>query len=703
MSDDIKVLLFLILFPAWLLLAPLVARVWPARLRVRLGSRAQRWAALLLMGAAVFLVERAVTALSSWRTPAWEGLSSLSLAAFFFAAALLVRPAVRHVRFAFPVERRMMRWGLVLLPGVVLALWLLNNLMERGKTENLGEFGLWALAIALYMIAVVPVRAWQDGWCGLRAAWRERPAEGFFVIGVTVWALLLRLMRLNSALPVLFGDEAPFALDAMQIANGADVMVFTPGHQGHPWIFPVMQAPFVALLGRTLLAVRIWPVVFGTLTVLAVYFLAREMFDRRIAMVAAVFLAGYPVHIHFSRIGINNIIDPFFGALAFGLLWRGLRNGNRAAFVLAGIALGLGQYFYSGGRLLLVLMVGYWVYLLLFRRSVARMRWRGLLAMAGALVVTVWPTFYYLYANHIPFVYRARLTSIVESTNGPSIAAMAVADGTIHELAAGQLRDSFLGYIHVPDRFHFYAGQTAMLLPPAAMLFVLGGMWALWRLRGGLALRAKGAPLLLLAWVTLTALLGGALMRKTPGYARYVIAAPALAVLVALGLVWTVDFFTRRVAPFVGRRRDWVHVGMAAWLAVMSVAGVNYYFNRHLDDLMDGMKPATWEVRDLRLRIAALPYKAKVHIISSELNMHLRGVVRYFDGGREVTYHEETPVDWAFLDRLTPGYHYVFFFPTSRMQDLQILQQKLPGGRLLTPPYVLRKGVAYVGYEIVLF
>ncbi|MBN1287146.1 MAG: glycosyltransferase family 39 protein [Anaerolineae bacterium] len=699
MADEIKVLLFLILFPAWLLLVPLAVRVWPARRRIRLSRRARRWAALLLMGAAVALTERTMAVLADWKAPAWNGLAYLSAAALCFAAALLARPwpvtPAANERVSLPRERRVVRLGLALLPGSALALWLLQDLARQGKTNNLGEFGLWALAIVLYVAGVVPPRAWRAGWRGLCVSWRRRRAEWLLVLAVTLGALGVRVLRLGSALPVLFGDESPFSVDAMQIAKGLDVTIFVPGHQGHPWIFPVMQAPFVALLGRTLLAVRIWPVIFGTLTIPATYLLAREMFDRRIAAAAAAFLAGYPIHVHFSRIGINNIIDPFFGTLALALLLCGLRNGSRAAFAFAGVALGLGEYFYSGGRLLLVLVGGYLVYLLLFRRDVARARWRGLLAMAGAAAVTVWPAFYHLYTNGVPLIYRARLTSVIESADGPSLVEQMIEAGQFREFLADQLRDSFLGYIQTPDRFHFYAGQTAMLLPPAALLFLLGVMWALWRLRGGLALRARGPEALLLAWVALTALLGGATMRMTPGYARYVIVTPALAVLAALGLALTLDFFARWVA-----RRGWVNAALAACLVVISAAGVNYYFVRHLDDLMDSLKPETWEVRDLRQRIAALPADTEVHIISSGLNMHFRGVIRYFDGDRTVIYHEEEAVDWRFLDTLVSERHYIFFVQGTRMADLETLQRSLPGGRLLPPPYVLRAGLAYVGYEV---
>jgi hypothetical protein len=41
--------------------------------------------------------------------------------------------------------------------------------------------------------------------------------------------------------------------------------------------------------------------------------LARYLYDRRTATIAALVLIGYPPHIHYSRLALNNIADPLFG------------------------------------------------------------------------------------------------------------------------------------------------------------------------------------------------------------------------------------------------------------------------------------------------------------------------------------------------------------------------------------------------------
>src|SRR5690606_27829994 len=119
------------------------------------------------------------------------------------------------------------------------------------------------------------------------------------------------------------------------------------------------------ILGHNLTGLRIFSAVFGTLTVPALYLLARELFDRRTALLAALLLATFPPHIHFSRLGLNNIADPLFGVLALAFLVRGLKRGGLRDYALSGVMLGLTQYFYEGGKLLYPLLFGAWLLLAL--------------------------------------------------------------------------------------------------------------------------------------------------------------------------------------------------------------------------------------------------------------------------------------------------------------------------------------------------
>ncbi len=655
------------------------------------------------LGGALFLV---AMALRRPALPVWPGEAGSAATAKDPAWLLAVRAALAAAGAA-----------------VVVAL---SDLMQRALPSYPVQVGAWALGVTAFVVAAMPGGAWAAAWRGLRDSWKEARGEWLFVLACTGAALALRLIQLESALPILFGDEAPFGRDTVALLLGARVSLFAPGHQGHPWLFPAMQAPLVSALGHTLTAVRLLPACVGALTAPATYLLGREMFDRRVAAGAAAFLATYPVHVHFSRLGLNNIFDSLFAALTFALLLRGLRTGGRLSFALAGVSLGLGQYFYSSGRLLLVLIAPYLVYLALARGRLMRAHWRGLATMLGAAALTVWPAFHHLYVYGVSLVFRAPLTSILMAPPGHETAIeTAQESGQLGDLIAHQLSYSVLGYIHIPDQFHFYGGQTAMLLPAAAGAFLLGVMWAFWRW-------AHPPELLLLAWIALTALLGGALLVSPPGYARYVIVTPALAVMVAMGLVRTVDYLlpalspaslfrlippaalTRaaglarllvRVAlPVLSGRRRLVASLAASLTALLVVVNVGYYFGQHLDDLLNEIADRGWELRDLHTRIAALPPEMHVYIISSDIDLHAEAVMKYFLGDRVIEYVRDDPVDWvqwdSWVSRLERGSTLVIFVQPTRLDDLQALMRQLPGGMLLTPTEKLRRGVPYPIYIV---
>jgi 4-amino-4-deoxy-L-arabinose transferase-like glycosyltransferase len=82
-------------------------------------------------------------------------------------------------------------------------------------------------------------------------------------------------------------------------------------------LYRFLVVPSVYLFGLTEFAVRFPAAVFGTLTILIFYFLVRLLFDERIGLTVAFFLAVSPWHIGFSRVGFRAILFPFFFSLGF--------------------------------------------------------------------------------------------------------------------------------------------------------------------------------------------------------------------------------------------------------------------------------------------------------------------------------------------------------------------------------------------------
>lgn len=100
----------------------------------------------------------------------------------------------------------------------------------------------------------------------------------------------------------------------------------------------------------------IWSITIGFLTVPAMYFLAAYVFNRKIALLSAFFLAVSSWHISLSKFEYQPTLSVFLSVLCFYFLWRGIKTGALREFLIAGLIAGLGVY--SDLSFLSVIIVG---------------------------------------------------------------------------------------------------------------------------------------------------------------------------------------------------------------------------------------------------------------------------------------------------------------------------------------------------------
>jgi len=141
------------------------------------------------------------------------------------------------------------------------------------------------------------------------------------------------------------GDSATLVLDE-SLHVPASVNYMTTGHMlpdqwYHPPLKHLLLAGSIALLGDTPFGWRARNALFGFLSVLLLYLLARELFpDERVGALAAAFLATDPIHLLSSRSTGEEIAAILFLLLFLYSLVRYLRGGY-PWLILSGICLGL--------------------------------------------------------------------------------------------------------------------------------------------------------------------------------------------------------------------------------------------------------------------------------------------------------------------------------------------------------------------------
>jgi 4-amino-4-deoxy-L-arabinose transferase-like glycosyltransferase len=473
-----------------------------------------------------------------------------------------------------------------------------------------------------------PIR-WERGF---RSEGRLLRLEIALVLLLTVIALAVRLYELRDSVRTMI-DEIHFAFGVTYFWKFPDVNLFEPmpTTAAFPVIFSYGEWGTVVLFGRNFLGLRAFSAILGALTVPATYGLARELFDRRTAILAGLVLLTFPPHVHYSRLALNNIADPLFGTLALFFLARALRRRHRLDYVLGGVMLGATQYFYEGGRILFPTLSAVWmgIGLVLWR---PRPSLRGLILAALVAVIIAVPVYYTLVGVGFPLFDR-----INKAEPDQDYWSRGREKNDLNARIA-RFEHSLLHYVNAPENtlFHFYlyyGGDHPLLLIYTVPPFLLGVVIALsqWR---------KPAVLLVI-WLLLTTI-GNALLLESAVSARYVVVFPALAILVALGvrvplaLIWA--------DGWPGSVRSALLVMIALGIAIGQ--GV-YYFGTHIANFTAELQQhVAHDVEDALLRSADFPPGTEIWLIGDGPMMDQADAQRaanYF--GDDLTIVESAPVD----------------------------------------------------------
>ncbi len=223
---------------------------------------------------------------------------------------------------------------------------------------------------------------------------------------------------------------------------------------------------------------------FGTLTILAVFFLGRLMYDDRVGLAAALLFSVMGYHIHYSRSWLAEADTLFFFVLAFFYYYRSrfrYPELSQTDVALCGLWLGIG--FTVHNRSIVLFGLIFLLELLLYRRpggigrNVKRMR---LFLLTSFFLL---PSFLWETAYHLMFILFRRLQ--VPMTT-PTFLEQ-VLYGFWHSLLWGYISENFRpsGFLSFPYLYQHMNGILSLLL-------LLAGLYLAFR-RRSLADRILGA------------------------------------------------------------------------------------------------------------------------------------------------------------------------------------------------------------------
>jgi 4-amino-4-deoxy-L-arabinose transferase-like glycosyltransferase len=360
-----------------------------------------RWLALaLVLGACGQL-------LLDWRS-AW-GVLALALAAALFAVYAPAFP--RPIVSAAASTPEAPRWPLVGL-AIVLGLVAIPGFAENRYT--LSGVIPWALAIVCIGVSLWPA--------GARVRWPSGPitvsltGPVLLVLAAIVVGAFLRLHRIHSV-PLEMGCDLPLNYANVAQILRADYPIFFESYPGREGLFFYLAAPMSAVAGLSHTSIKVTAALIGVLSIVAVYLLGREIYDRWTGAVAALLLAISHWHIIFSRVGYRAVLAPLLVALSLLYLVRALKRGRYRDYALCALCVGLGLQSYNALMIVPVMVGLALVFSRVFRsRLTAAIEWRSIAFWVLVVLLTALPLICYVGQNPKAYIYRvATRTTAIEA------------------------------------------------------------------------------------------------------------------------------------------------------------------------------------------------------------------------------------------------------------------------------------------------
>src|SRR3989344_1824981 len=230
------------------------------------------------------------------------------------------------------------------------------------------------------------------------------------LLAVLTLAFILRFYHLGQNPPSLNWDEVSNAYNAYSILKTSrdEYGNFLPltnrsFDDYKPLLYMYLNVPSVAVFDLTPFAVRFPSALFGTLTVLLVYFLTKKLFEKSVlpftinkspftvTHLAALLLAVSPWHLQVSRAGFEANVGLFFAVAAFTSFIYAilLSNKNTSLLILSAILFGSSAYTYHSQRIFIPLM--FLATILIYRKEIFTISKKYLAVFVTVLILLAVP------------------------------------------------------------------------------------------------------------------------------------------------------------------------------------------------------------------------------------------------------------------------------------------------------------------------
>ena len=495
--------------------------------------------------------------------------------------------------------------------------------------------------------------------------------ELVFVSLLTGLAFVLRAYELG-VLPPMHGDEGEMGMLALHVLTGNNpVPPFSTAFLDHPTLFHYLQAFSMSLFGQSVVGLRMLTVLFGVSCVPLVYLLGRKIWGPLAGATGAWLLTVSHLHIHYSRMALNNIESVWCMLVVLLLLSPKRRSGHSeptslSSCIWAGIVIGLSQYFYFGSRLI--------PFVALAVAAAGWYEWReravqvGAMALAGA--VAYLPLGWHYWFDSSAFGTRLnRVNAMTPEYMHAILGPHAVWTLDLPRLILYQVHQNMLFFVNHGDVSSFYWGDLPGFDWVTVTLFWLGI---------GVVIARRGvSEWMITVWFVLGVGLGGVLTTGPAYGPRLLITTPAVYLVAGLFVQQIGD---RVNTDLIGLDQSWRPTRLAfAFPAVLITGAIaTFLLNTHMYFIeyaarIPGSAPfwVAAVIADNAREYDAFLFGAPRFGVE-------HGVIRFIDRNAHV---EDLDRPGALPQQLPDGKGRLVVVLPHRIDDMESLARKFPGGK----------------------
>lgn len=200
----------------------------------------------------------------------------------------------------------------------------------------------------------------------MKSYWHKFLKENKWLLAILGLGIFLRLFWLDKIPGEMWADIVDGYEFTKRIITGEWPLYFVLGNGP---LFFYFAAIMSLLFGLSFLTLKLTSVAIGMVLIIGSYSLTKELFNKKIALLTALFIAISKWSLIYSRWGNMNILVPAFVSFIFYFLYKAYKTGKGKYFIIVGVLTGIGLYNYPAFLFVPFTIGIIFVYFLIFKRT----------------------------------------------------------------------------------------------------------------------------------------------------------------------------------------------------------------------------------------------------------------------------------------------------------------------------------------------